>query len=84
MSGALRLLVVTGSRADFGLWLPILAEARRREARVAARLLVAAMHLDPRFGGTVDEVRRSGGRQPGGDGVRHRHGDRGHGPGDRR
>jgi UDP-hydrolysing UDP-N-acetyl-D-glucosamine 2-epimerase len=59
MSSPLRLLLVTGSRADFGLWLPVLAEARDR-AGVEAALLVTAMHLDPRFGSTVDEVRRSG------------------------
>jgi UDP-hydrolysing UDP-N-acetyl-D-glucosamine 2-epimerase len=55
----LRLLVVTGSRADFGLWLPILDEAQRSPA-LEARLLVTAMHLDARFGATVEEVRRSG------------------------
>jgi UDP-hydrolysing UDP-N-acetyl-D-glucosamine 2-epimerase len=57
---SLRLLVVSGTRADFGLWLPILHEARRRGDRFEARLLVTAMHLDPRFGATVDDVRRSG------------------------
>jgi UDP-hydrolysing UDP-N-acetyl-D-glucosamine 2-epimerase len=60
VSDVLRLLAVTGSRADFGLWLPILDEVRRRSPAVEARLLVTAMHLDPRFGATVDEVRRSG------------------------
>jgi UDP-N-acetylglucosamine 2-epimerase (non-hydrolysing)/GDP/UDP-N,N'-diacetylbacillosamine 2-epimerase (hydrolysing) len=57
---SLRLLAVTGSRADFGLWLPVLEEARRRGSAVDARLLVTAMHLDARFGRTVEEVRRSG------------------------
>jgi UDP-hydrolysing UDP-N-acetyl-D-glucosamine 2-epimerase len=60
MTATLRLLAVTGSRADFGLWLPVLGEALDRAPRVEAGLLVSAMHLDPRFGGTVDEVRRSG------------------------
>ncbi len=60
MTAALRLLAITGSRADFGLWLPVLDEARTRAPRVEASLLVTAMHLDPRFGGTVEEVRRSG------------------------
>lgn len=55
---ALRLLAVTGTRADFGLWLPILREAAARPA-VEASLLVTAMHLDERFGRTVDEVRTS-------------------------
>lgn len=58
MSGGPHLLVVTGTRADFGLWVPVV------EALLAARLdvslLVTAMHLDPRFGRTVDEIRDSG------------------------
>lgn len=54
----LRLLAVTGTRADFGLWRPVLAEASRVGMQV--RLLVTAMHLDPRFGATIDEVRASG------------------------
>jgi UDP-hydrolysing UDP-N-acetyl-D-glucosamine 2-epimerase len=60
VTSPLRLLAVTGSRSDFGLWLPVLDEARRRSPRVEASLLVTAMHLDPRFGGTVAEVLRSG------------------------
>lgn len=55
----IRLLLVTGTRADYGLWLPILHEVGRRE-EVDASLLVTAMHLDPRFGGTVDEIRSVG------------------------
>ena len=53
-------LVVTGTRADYGLWVPILEEARRRGTELDVRLLVTAMHLDPRFGSTVEEVRRDG------------------------
>lgn len=52
------LLVVTGTRADFGLWQPVLEEATRVGMHV--RLLATAMHLDPRFGATIDEVRASG------------------------
>ncbi len=59
MSGDLRLLVVTGTRADLGLWTPILREAQRR-AGVEASLLATAMHLDPRFGDTIGEVRALG------------------------
>lgn len=54
-----RLLVVTGSRADFGLWRPVL-EAADRHPDFAARLLVTAMHLEAKFGGTLQEVRASG------------------------
>ena len=53
---AMRILLVTGTRADFGLWLPIIREAERR-ADFEVSLLVTAMHLDPRFGETVREVR---------------------------
>jgi UDP-hydrolysing UDP-N-acetyl-D-glucosamine 2-epimerase len=58
MADQMRLLVVTGTRADFGLWMPVLREARRR--KVDAELLVTAMHLDPRFGDTAREVRAFG------------------------
>lgn len=57
----MRALIVTGTRADFGLWKPVLAEIQRRPADVLrAQLLVTGMHLDPRFGSTIDEVRASG------------------------
>jgi GDP/UDP-N,N'-diacetylbacillosamine 2-epimerase (hydrolysing) len=51
-------LVVTGTRADFGLWRPVLSEAAR--AGLEARLLVTAMHLDAAFGFTVELVRSHG------------------------
>lgn len=60
MPDTIRLLLVTGTRADFGLWLPVLREAAARAPSVRATLLVTAMHLDPRFGDTVREVRESG------------------------
>ena len=56
----IRLLVVTGTRADFGLWSPVLAEAARRPDVVAPALLVGGMHLDSRFGRTIEAVRASG------------------------
>ncbi len=59
----MKLLAVTGTRADFGLWRPILREVERRGAAdVELELLVTGMHLDERFGSTVDEVRGSGHR----------------------
>jgi GDP/UDP-N,N'-diacetylbacillosamine 2-epimerase (hydrolysing) len=57
---SLRVAVVTGTRADWGLWTPVLGELGARERAVDAGLVVMAMHLDPRFGSTVDEVRRAG------------------------
>jgi GDP/UDP-N,N'-diacetylbacillosamine 2-epimerase (hydrolysing) len=56
---SLRLLAVSGTRADFGLWRPV-AEAAETDPHVVFSLLVTGMHLDPRFGSTVDEVRSSG------------------------
>jgi UDP-hydrolysing UDP-N-acetyl-D-glucosamine 2-epimerase len=57
----MRLLVVTGSRADFGLWRPVLDELDRRAVPdLEVGLLVTGMHLDERFGFTASEVRSSG------------------------
>lgn len=60
MSSPLRALAVTGTRADFGLWEPILRAAAEKESGLRLSLLVTAMHLDPRFGLTAAEVRASG------------------------
>jgi GDP/UDP-N,N'-diacetylbacillosamine 2-epimerase (hydrolysing) len=57
---SLRLLIVTGTRADFGLWRAVISEAERRPSEVGVRLLVSGMHLDDRFGGTIAEIRASG------------------------
>jgi UDP-hydrolysing UDP-N-acetyl-D-glucosamine 2-epimerase len=54
-----RLLFVTGTRADFGLWVPVL-QAARAHPNLEPMLLATAMHLDPRFGSTIDEVRAAG------------------------
>lgn len=53
-------LVVTGTRADFGLWEPVLDELSLRGTGVEVRLVVMAMHLDERFGRTANEVRLRG------------------------
>lgn len=52
------LLLVTGTRADFGLWVPVVEALAR--AGFESGFLVTAMHLDDRFGRTVDEIRASG------------------------
>jgi UDP-hydrolysing UDP-N-acetyl-D-glucosamine 2-epimerase len=57
MTEPLHAMFVTGTRADYGLWLPVLHEIARHPDRIRAELLVTAMHLDRRFGMTVDEVR---------------------------
>jgi UDP-hydrolysing UDP-N-acetyl-D-glucosamine 2-epimerase len=53
------ILFITGSRADFGLWLPVLG-AVGHHPDLDPRLLVTGMHLDPRFGLTAREVLASG------------------------
>ena len=60
MSSPVRALAVTGTRADFGLWEPIMRAAAEKESGLRVSLLVTAMHLDPRFGLTAAEVRASG------------------------
>lgn len=58
MSGseARRICVVTGSRADFGILLPLLQELQRRP-EADLRLVATASHLSPEFGRTVEEIR---------------------------
>lgn len=53
-----RLLVVTGTRADFGLWQPVLEAAMARDD-LEPSLLVTAMHLEADFGSTAEIVRRA-------------------------
>jgi GDP/UDP-N,N'-diacetylbacillosamine 2-epimerase (hydrolysing) len=54
-----RLLIVTGTRADFGLWVPVL-RAATEHPDLHPRLLVTAMHLAEGFGDTAQEVRSAG------------------------
>lgn len=59
MSKIVRLLVLTGTRAEFGLLHPLL---RRLEAHPGfdLRLLVTGTHLSPQFGMTVREIESDG------------------------
>jgi UDP-N-acetylglucosamine 2-epimerase (non-hydrolysing)/GDP/UDP-N,N'-diacetylbacillosamine 2-epimerase (hydrolysing) len=50
---------VTGSRADYGIYLPLLRRLDD-EATVTLRLLVTGMHLSPRFGMTVKAIEADG------------------------
>jgi UDP-hydrolysing UDP-N-acetyl-D-glucosamine 2-epimerase len=54
-----KVIFVTGTRADFGLWVPVL-RAAAASADLEAAILATAMHLDPRFGLTISEVRATG------------------------
>ncbi len=49
--------VVTGNRAEFGLLRPVLA-ALGRHRSFRRQLIVTGAHNDPRYGGTVAEIRR--------------------------
>ena len=51
--------VVTGSRSDFGILLPVL-RAIEEHASLRLRLIVTGMHLSPEFGSTIDEINEAG------------------------
>ena len=51
--------VITGSRAEFGLLLPLLQKLHT-EPTVALRLVVTGSHLNEAFGNTQTEIERSG------------------------
>lgn len=53
-----RILIATGTRADWGLLSPVARELRRRGHQVL--VLATNMHLDPRYGNTIDEIRADG------------------------
>lgn len=54
-----RVLVLTTSRADFGIYQPVL-KAMAAHDQFEPALVVTGMHMSPDFGLTVEEVRRSG------------------------
>ena len=51
--------VITGTRADFGILLPVLREIRRTPG-LGLKLFVTGMHLSKEFGFTLDAIRRAG------------------------
>ena len=51
--------VVTGSRADYGHYLPIL-RLIARDPDLELQLIVTGMHLSPQFGRTVDRIEADG------------------------
>lgn len=52
-----RILIATGTRADWGLLAPLAQELASRSA-VELGILATNMHLERRYGYTIDEVRR--------------------------
>jgi GDP/UDP-N,N'-diacetylbacillosamine 2-epimerase (hydrolysing) len=55
----LKLCVVTGSRAEYGLLMPLLNEIKKDRA-LQLQLLVTGMHLAPEFGFTYKEIEKDG------------------------
>ncbi len=56
-----RLAILTSTRADYGLWRPLLAELERR-GEIAPLLVVTGTHLEERHGRTVAEIAQDGRR----------------------
>ncbi len=56
-----RLAVLTSTRADYGLWRPLLVELERR-GRIAPLLVVTGTHLEDRHGRTIAEIAADGRR----------------------
>lgn len=54
-----KIAVVTVARSDYGLLQPILDEIVKSE-EFELQLIVAAAHLSPRFGNTIDQIRADG------------------------
>ena len=56
---AVKICVVTGSRAEFGLLTPLL-NALKGDPDFTLQLLVTGMHLSPEFGNTYHEIEAAG------------------------
>ncbi len=56
-----RLAILTSTRADYGLWRPLLAELERR-GTIDPLLVVTGTHLEKRHGCTVREITQDGRR----------------------
>ncbi|AIQ14805.1 UDP-N-acetylglucosamine 2-epimerase [Paenibacillus durus] len=54
-----KVLVVTGTRADYGIYYPIL-QSIEEDADLDLHLLVTGMHLSPQFGYTIQHIRQDG------------------------
>lgn len=54
-----RVAVVTGTRAEYGIWQPIL-QALHDAPDFDLRLIVSGMHLLPEYGYTIEEIQKDG------------------------
>ncbi|HVX86275.1 MAG TPA: UDP-N-acetylglucosamine 2-epimerase [Phycisphaerae bacterium] len=60
MASSLRnIAILTGTRAEFGIWTPIL-HALQKSKNLRPQLIVTGMHLQPQFGYTIRDVEASG------------------------
>jgi GDP/UDP-N,N'-diacetylbacillosamine 2-epimerase (hydrolysing) len=55
----LRIGAVTVARSDYGIYFPVLRLLQGNQ-KIDLRLIVAAAHLDPRFGNTIQEIEKDG------------------------
>lgn len=59
MKASRKICIVTGTRAEWGLLSPLAAELKKRQD-VELQIIATNMHLLPRYGHTIDEIRREG------------------------
>lgn len=59
MTAARRIAVVTGTRADYGIWRPVLT-AMTAEPSLAPELLICGAHLLPQFAASLAEIEADG------------------------
>lgn len=52
--------IITSTRAEFGLLMPVIRELRRYQNKFKVELVVTGTHLKSEFGHTVDEIIKSG------------------------
>lgn len=58
-----KIAVVTSTRAEYGLLLPVIAELRKHESQnLRILLVVTGTHLSQDYGMTIDEIKSSGAR----------------------
>jgi GDP/UDP-N,N'-diacetylbacillosamine 2-epimerase (hydrolysing) len=54
-----KIAVITGTRADYGIYRSVLAHLSA-DKKVDLSLIVVGMHLSPEFGCTIDEIKKDG------------------------
>ena len=54
-----KIAVLTGTRADYGIYYSVLKEIEKRE-ELELNLIVCGMHLEPQYGMTINEIIKDG------------------------